>query len=106
MEPVSPLAATAAVLEFAGKSLDIGRYIHNVYQGTKAVDTSIRNLGCEVQGLASACDLVREELASVLTGPASENHDRLYDPDGTLENCIRSQVAHCESTIERRKTTS
>jgi hypothetical protein len=35
-----------------------------------------------------------------LTGAASENHDRPYDPDGTLDNCIRSQVTHCESTIE------
>jgi hypothetical protein len=97
MEPTAPLAA---ILGLAGKAWDLGRYIHNVYQGTKTVDTSIRNLDREVQDLASTCDLVHEELASVLKDPASEKHGSPYDPDGALEKCIRGQVKHCDCTIE------
>jgi hypothetical protein len=97
MDPVTPLGA---ILGLAGKAWDLGRYIHNIYQGTKTVDTSVRNLGREVQDLASTCDLVHEEMASVLTAPTSEKHGSPYDPDGTLEKCICGQVRHCDSTIE------
>jgi hypothetical protein len=103
MEPFTPLGATAAILGLAGKAWDLGRHIHNVYQGTKIVDKNIQNLGHEVLGLASTCDLVHEELASILTVPDSEEHGRAaraYDPNGTLEKCIRDRTTHCGSTIE------
>jgi hypothetical protein len=106
MEPVSPLSAAAAILGLAGKAWDLGRYIHNVYQGAKTVDTRIKNLSSEVHGLASTCDLVHAGLACVLTETASENHSEPYDPDGSLEKGIRGQVAQCEYTIEElRKIT-
>jgi hypothetical protein len=104
MEPVTPLGAAAAILGLAGKAWDLGRYIHNVYQGAKTVDTRIKNLSSEVHGLASTCDLVHAGLACVLTGAASEKHGRLYDHDGTLEKGISGQVAQCESTIEELRT--
>jgi tetratricopeptide (TPR) repeat protein len=100
MEPVSPLSAAAAILGLAGKAWDLGRYIHNVYQGAKTVDTRIKNLNSEVHGLASTCDLVHAGLACVLTESASEKHSGPYDPDGSLKKGICGQVARCESTIE------
>lgn len=106
MEPVSPLSAAAAILGLAGKAWDLGRYIHNVYQGAKTVDTRIKNLSSEVHGLASTCDLVHAGLACVLTGAAPAKQSRSYDHDGTLEKGICGQVAQCESTIEElRKIT-
>jgi hypothetical protein len=100
VEPVTPLGAAVAISALAGKAWDIGRYIHNVYQGSKTVDTRIKKLGSEVHSLASTCDLVHAGLAHVLTGAASEKNGRPYDHDGTLEKGICGQVAHRESTIE------
>jgi hypothetical protein len=100
MEPMTPLGAAVAVSALAGKAWDLGRYIHNVYQGAKTVDTRIKKLSSEVHSLASTCDLVHAGLAPVLTGAASEKHGKPYDHDGTLEKSICGQVAHCESTIE------
>jgi hypothetical protein len=100
MEPMTPLGAAVAVSALAGKAWDLGRYIHNVYQGTKTVDTRIKKLSSEVHSLASTCDLVHAGLAPVMTGAVSEKHGKPYDHDGTLEKSICGQVAHCESTIE------
>jgi hypothetical protein len=99
MEPVTPLGAAVAISALAGKAWDIGRYIHNVYQGSKTVDTRIKKLSSEVHGLASTCDLVHAGLAHVLTGAATDETDRPYDHDGTLEKSICAQVAHCQSTL-------
>lgn len=100
MEPITPLSAVSAILGLAGKAWDLGRYIHNVYQGAKTVDARIKNLSSEVHGLASTCDLVHAGLACVLTGTASEKHGVPYDPDGSLEKGICAQVSQCESTVE------
>jgi len=100
MEPMTPLGAAVAISALAGKAWDIGRYIHNVYQGSKTVDTRIKKLSSEVHGLASTCDLVHAGLAHVLTGAATDKTDRPYDHDGTLEKSICAQVAHCQSTLK------
>jgi hypothetical protein len=100
MEPITPLGAAVAISALAGKVWDVGRYIHNVYQGTKTVNIRIKKLSSEVHGLASTCDLIHAGLAPVLEGATSEKHGRPYDHDGILEKSICSQVAHCESTIE------
>jgi len=96
---MEPIGAAAGIAQISKSAWKLGSYIYTVYQGTKTIDQSVQSLALEVNGLASTCDLVYDELGTVLTklGPGSTSSR--YDKDGRLRRCIDHQVAECKSTL-------
>ena len=96
---MEPIGAAAGIAQISRSAWKLGSYIYTVYQGAKTIDESVQSLALEVNGLASTCDLVHNELGTVLTKPGSGSTVSRYDKDGRLRRCIDHQVAQCKHTL-------
>ena len=101
---MEPIGAAAGIAQISRSAWKLGSYIYTIYQGTKTIDQSVQSLALEVNGLASTCDLVYNELGTVLTKPGSGYTISPYDKDGRLRRCIDHQVAECKSTLGELET--
>jgi ankyrin repeat protein len=101
---MEPIGAAAGIAQISRSAWKLGSYIYTVYQGTKTIDEVVQTLALEVNGLASTCDLVHNELGTVLTKPGSGSTISRYDKDGRLRRCIDHQVAQCKSTLGELET--
>jgi hypothetical protein len=101
---MEPIGAAAGIAQISRSAWKLGSYIYTVYQGTKTIDESVQSLALEVNGLASTCDLVHNELGTVLTNSGSGSTASRYDKDGRLRRCIDHQVAQCKNTLGELET--
>lgn len=96
---MDPIGAVAAILQISRNAYAIGRYIYQIYEGSKHIDDSIRNLANEVNDLADSCGLVHDELRTVLGKQHSGATESRYDKDGRLGRCVDQQVVQCDNTL-------
>jgi ankyrin repeat protein len=101
---MEPIGAAAGIAQISRSAWKLGSYIYTIYQGTKTIDESVQGLALEVNGLASTCDLVHDELGTVLTKQGSGSTVSRYDRDGRLRRCIDHQVAQCKTTLGELET--
>jgi ankyrin repeat protein len=101
---MDPIGAAVGIAQISQSAWKLGSYIYTIYQGTKTIDESVQSLALEVNGLASTCDLVQNELSTVLTKPGSGSTVSRYDKDGRLGRCIDHQVAQCKNTLGELET--
>jgi ankyrin repeat protein len=101
---MEPIGAAAGIAQISRSAWELGSYIYTIYQGTKTIGESVQSLALEVNGLASTCDLVHNELGTVLTKPGSGSTVSRYDKDGRLRRCIDHQVAQCKNTLGELET--
>lgn len=96
---MEPLTLVDAAIALAGKASDLGAYIHKVYQGSKTVSSDIRGLLTEVKDLAITCDLIHEQLPSILAVSDSDS-TASYDPDGKLAARLHYRIVHCDKAVD------
>jgi ankyrin repeat protein len=101
---MEPIGAAAGIAQISRSAWKLGSYIYTIYQGTKTIDESVQSLALEVNGLASTCDLVHDELGTVLTKHGSGSTVSRYDKDGRLRRCIDHQVAQCKTILGELET--
>jgi ankyrin repeat protein len=97
---MDPVGAVASILQISKNAYQLGKYIHDVYEGTKRIDENVRSLASEVNGLADSCKLVHDELYTVLTRSPSGAAGPLFDNDGRLGRCVDQQVVQCDNTLD------
>lgn len=97
---MDPIGAVASILQISKNAYQLGKYIHDVYEGAKRIDENVRTLASEVNGLADSCKLVHDELHTVLTRSPSGAVGPLFDNDGRLGRCVDQQVVQCDSTLD------
>lgn len=99
-DPLSAIGAAAAILDLSKSAWKAGNYLFRVYQGSKSVNEEIKTLALEVNALASACDLVHEELEEIIKAPSANGKGPQYDQDGRLAKCVERQTNDCEDTLQ------
>lgn len=97
---MDPVGAVASILQISKNAYQLGKYIHEVYEGAKRIDENVRSLASEVNGLADSCKLVHDELYTVLTRSPSGAAGPLFDNDGRLGRCVDQQVVQCDNTLD------
>lgn len=97
-DPFTAVGTVAAVLQLAQAFWDLGNAVQQLYRDTKVVDDTVKSLVAELHALGTACDLVHQELDSILAAPRSRG-DSTYDNDGQLWRCIPAEVERSKHTL-------
>ncbi|KAK5122841.1 hypothetical protein LTR85_003756 [Meristemomyces frigidus] len=98
VEPLTAAGTAASVLQLAEAFWKLGNAVYQLYNDTIVVDETVKSLIAEVNALGTACDLVFQELNSILAAPKTSSHST-YDKDGRLWSCIVAEVERSKQTL-------
>ena len=98
-DPLTAIGTAAAVLDLGKLVWKLGTALVKLYQDTKCIDRTVKELADEVKALGDECDLVYSELEVVISTP-SGGEPSPYDVDGRLWGCLHAKVEECKITVD------
>ena len=93
------MGTASAVLALSKEAWELGNSLSKLDQGTKIIDTTVKNLAGEVKSLGNECELVYAEL-EVVSSKSEMGSNLPYDADGRIWSCLVTQVEETSRTIQ------
>ena len=97
--PFTAVGTASAVLSLSKAAWKLGSSLSKLDQDTKILGTTVNALAWDVKSLGNECDLVYAELEEVV-GKNGTGSPPPYDVDGTIWNCLATQVEETSRTMQ------
>ncbi|OQO13504.1 hypothetical protein B0A48_01733 [Cryoendolithus antarcticus] len=98
-DPLTAVGSAAAILQITGQAWQLGKALQKFYRETQHIDETVKLLGVEVESLGDSCDLVHEQLESIVNVEAASGASA-YDRDGKLWRTVCAEADQCRNTLD------